>query len=123
METCLESGHEDEELGEEAGERRDTCQGEQAKRHEERELGVSLVESVVVVDANLAGVLLNRGHHNEGAEVGGHVDEEVEHEGGHALRRAVHHAENEVTCLRNGGEGHEALEVLLTNGEEVGDGD
>ena len=123
METCLESSHEDEELGEEAGERRDTCQGEQAKRHEERELGVGLVESVVVVDANLAGVLLNRGHHNEGAEVGGHVDEEVEHEGGHALRRAVHHAENEVTSLRNGGESHKALEVLLANGEEVGDGD
>ena len=43
MITCVESCHEDEELREEACKGRNTCQGEQAKRHDERELGIGAV--------------------------------------------------------------------------------
>lgn len=118
----LEGCHEDEELREEACEGRDACQGEEAERHKEGEARVGLIEPGVVVDANLACVLFNRGEHGEGAEVGGKINEEVENQGGHALCGAVHDAEHEVAGLRNGGEGHESLEVLLADGEEVGHG-
>lgn len=119
----IERCHEHEELGEETCERGDTGQGEEAERHEERELRVGAVKAVVVVHAYLAAVLLYHVKHGEGAEVGGHVDEEVEHKGGHALRRATHNSQYEVAGLRDGGEGHETLEVFLADGEEVGHGD
>ena len=45
--TLLGSSHEHEELREHTCERRNTGQREQGQRHEERQLGVGLVESVV----------------------------------------------------------------------------
>ena len=120
---CVEGGHEHEELAEEACKWGYACQGEEAERHEEGQLGVGAVEAVVVGDVDLAAAFLHRGHDGEGTEVGNHVDQEVEHEGRHALRRAVHNSEHKIACLRNGREGHEALDVVLTDGEEVGHGD
>ena len=111
--TALEQAYEDEELREEACEGRDACQGEEAERHKEGEARVGLIEPGVVVDANLASVLLNRGEHGEGAEVGGEINEEVEDQGGHALCGAVHNAEHEVAGLRDGGEGHGCRSPLL----------
>ena len=39
------------------------------------------------------------------------------------MRCAAHEGEHEVTCLRDGRESHETLEVLLADGEEVSNGD
>ena len=81
----LEGCHEYEELAEESCKGRNTCQREEAERHEERKLRIALVESVVVADVDLTAVFLYRGHHSKGSEVGHHIYEEVEHESGHAL--------------------------------------
>ena len=123
VESSVEGCHEDEELREEACKRGNTSEGEEAEGHEEGQLGIGLVEPVVVVHTDFSAVLLNNMEHGESAEVGCHVDEEIEDEGGHALRSAAHDAEHEVACLRDGGEGHEALEIFLANGKEVGNRD
>lgn len=123
VEPGVEGGHEDEELREESGKRGNTGQGEEAERHEEGQLRVGAVQAVVVVDVDFPAVLLDDVDDGKGTEVGDHVDQQVEDERGHALCRSAHDGQYEVAGLADGGEGHEALEVLLPDGEEVGDGD
>ena len=95
----VEGCHEDEELREEACKRGDTCEREEAERHEERQLWVALVEAVVAVDGDAAGVLLYHGDDGKGSEVGHHIDEEVEYQRCHTLCRSVHQTEYEVSGL------------------------
>ena len=123
MIACVESCHEDEELREETCEGRNTSQREQAERHNKRELGIGAVKSIVIVNADESAVLLYDIHHCECPHVGCHIDKKIENHGCHALRCAAHEGEHEVTGLRDGRECHKTLEVFLTNGEEVGNGD
>ena len=82
-----------------------------------------MVESVVVADVDFTAVFLNGGPHRKGTKVGHHIYQKVEHEGGHALCCAVHNGQYQIASLRDSRECHEALEVVLANGKEVGHGD
>lgn len=122
MEAGMERSHEDKELGEEACERRYSRKREQAQGHEERELGVCLIETVVFAYTYLAAVLFHRIDNRKCTEVGCKVYKKVEHQGCHALGSAGNYAEHEVACLRNCGERHESFDVVLAKCKEVGNG-
>ena len=123
MEAAVEGCREDEELREEACEGRDTGQREQGQGHQEGQARVGGVEAVVVGQGHLARALHDDVDHREDAEVGEEVDQHVVDQGGHTHRRAGNDAQHDVACLRDAGEGHQALQVLLAQGEEVGQRD
>ena len=121
----LDTSHKDEELREHARKRGNAAQREEGERHEEAQLRIGGVETVVVADLRLATiVLLYHGDDGEDRHVGHHVDEDVVGEGGgtHLPARA-HGSQHDVASLGDGAEGHEPLELILSDGEEVGDGD
>ena len=119
----MEGGGEDEELREEAGKRRDTCQGEQGQGHEEGQFRVGAVEAVVLVELELVRTDGYDGDDGEHAEVRKEVDEYIVDQGGHTLGGAADGTQQDVARLRDAGEGHEAFQVFLTHREEVGQGD
>ena len=115
--------HEDKELREHTGKRGDASQREEGERHEQRQLRVGLVEAVVGRHLGVATVVLYRADDGEDGQVGGHVDQHVEGEGCDAHCAVAHYGEHDVACLRDGREGHEALQLRLADGEEVAHGD
>ena len=83
--TGVEGGHEDEELREETCEGGNACQREQAERHDERELGIGAVKSIVIVNAYQTAVLLYDIITANAPMLASHIDEEIENHGCHAL--------------------------------------
>ena len=82
-----------------------------------------MVQTVIVVHLQLSAALLYNRDHSKYAHVGCQIHQYVVHQCGHAVGTAANNSQHDVTCLRDGREGHEAFQVLLTNGKEVGNGD
>lgn len=122
---AIDTRHEHEELREHAGERGDATKGEQGERHEEAQLGVGGIESIVVANLGLAAiVLLHHGDDGEHGHVGYHVDENVIDQCRCAhLPVVANSGQHDVASLRDGAESHEAFQFGLSDGKEVGDGD
>ncbi len=122
VESLFGGGGKDEEFAEEAGERGYSRQGEQRQHHDDAEARVGGVQSVVVVDGDLSAAVLHDGDDAEGGEVGQHVDEDVVDETRHSEGVSADDAQHDVARLRDGRVGEEALDVLLADGEYVGQG-
>ena len=123
VEAAFEGCREDEELREEACEGRDACQGEQGQRHQEGQARVGGVQAIIVCQRYLARALHDDVDDREDAQVGEEVNQHVVNQRGHTHRRAGDDAQHDVACLRDAGEGHQSHQVLLAQGEEVGQGD
>lgn len=115
---------ENEELGEETGKRGDAAQREQGQRQHQCQARVRTVKPAVGVAVGPAArMLLDGADNGKDGYVGRHVHGHIEHQRGHALRRACEHAQKDITGLRDAAEGHETLHVALQDGHQVGHGD
>ena len=113
----------DKELREETCKRRNTGQREQRQGHDKRHLGVGLVEACIIFQGEFMAAQGYDGDDGKDTEVGYGIHQYVVDKGGHALGRSVHDTQHDVSGLRDTGEGHQSLQVLLANGKEVGNGD
>ena len=113
----------DEELAEETGKWRNARQGEQGEHHQHAQPRVRLVEAVVRRNFRVPALAFHQGGDPEGRDIGKHVDHHVIDHAGQALRAGRHHAQDNVTGLRDGRVGEEAFDILLPDGEHVGNRD
>ena len=112
-----------EELREEAGERRDTSQREQCQRHNEGQVRVCAVESVVSVAVGTSGLLFNDADDAEYCQVCNHIDCQVINQRGDTLSAVGQCAKHQITGLRDTTVSHESFHVFLQYGKEVSYGD
>ena len=110
-------------LREESCEGGNTGEGEHGEGHGEGEPRVGLVKAVVVVHADFPCLVLDHGDYGEHAKVADYIYEDVEEHGGESECIACHGPKHDIAGLGDGGEGHEAFHVLLSDCEEVADGD
>ena len=123
MEAAFESCREDEELREEARKRRDACQREQCQCHQERQLRISGIQPVIVFKCELACPQCHNRDNGKYGKIGKHIYQHVVYQRRHTLCASADDTQHDVTCLRDTGESHQPLQVLLAQGEEVGNCD
>ena len=68
-----------EELAEEPGKWRDSCQREQGDHHHEAQAGIRGVQPVVIINRDLAGAMLHDSDNPESGQVRQHVHQHVVH--------------------------------------------
>ena len=67
--------------------------------------------------------MLNRIDNSEHSHVSYNIYQYIVHQRSHTSLTASNNSQHDISCLRDWAERHEALELALTNGKEVGDGD
>ena len=115
----MDSRSKNEEFAEKSGKGRNSRQREHRQHHNDTQLGIGFVQTVIVVHSYFSTTTLNRRYHTECSQVGEYVHQHIVNQRSHTLCRTCYNTQHNISCLRDRRESQKAFQILLTNSEQV----